>query len=313
MKIESPVIFLFFNRPWTARSVFELIRAVKPPHLILVSDGPRPQVPEEKSVVESLRNEIENMIDWPTKVEIDYASENMGCGRRVSSGIESGLSKFGRAIILEDDCLPSRSFFYFCDMMLKRYERELRVTSISGTYFLKHSWRKTDVGFTHFPCIWGWATWERAWEGYDRELKGWDDSFIDKIARCGEIPCFIPDEWKKTFEWVANHPESTWDVQFWLLSLKKKGLSLFPYSNQISNLGAGPAATHTYGARFCNLPVYELSNKLRLPDTIHVDEEYNKYLQEEFYSNKTTWKNAGYKAIYKSRLLWKQFREQKRL
>lgn len=313
MNIESPVLFLFFNRPWTARRVFERIRAVKPKHLILVSDGPRSQVPDERNLVLSLRNEIENMIDWPVELETDYAPENLGCGRRVASGIESALLKHGRAIIVEDDCLPSLSFFYYCDVLLKRYEHEDRITSICGTYFLGRSRRSTDVGFTHFPCIWGWATWARAWEGYDRELKGWDDSFIDEIAQSGEIPCFMPDEWKRTFEWIVSHPEYTWDVQFWLLSLKKRGLSLFPYSNQISNIGAGPAATHTTGTRHCNLPVKELNNKLTLPDAIYVDPQYDKYLQEEFYSNKTTWRNVGYKTLYKSRLYWNRFRERLKL
>lgn len=313
MNIESPVVFLFFNRHWTARRVFEQIRVAKPKHMILVSDGPRAEVPGEKGVVQNLRNEIENMIDWPAKVETDYAPENLGCGRRVASGIESALSRHGRAIIVEDDCLPGLSFFYYCDRLLQHYEHEDRITSISGTYFLGRSCRSTDVGFTNFPCIWGWATWARAWDGYDRELKGWDDSFIDEIDRRGDIPCFMPDEWKRMFEWIVSHSESTWDVQFWFLSLKKRGLSLFPYSNQISNIGAGPAATHTTGTRHCNLPVNELKYKINLPDMIYVDQQYDKYLQEEFYSNKTTWRNVGHKTFYKSSLFWKRLRERLKL
>jgi len=82
------------------------------------------------------------------------------------------------------------------------------------------SHRPVDIGFTHFPQCWGWATWARAWEGYDMELKGWDDSFIDEIADEGIIPSFKPEAWKQTFHFMVRNPSHTWDCQFWFLSSK---------------------------------------------------------------------------------------------
>lgn len=297
---DVPVVFLFFNRPGHARRVFEQIRAARPRRVVLVSDGPRAHIPGEDALVAQLRRDIEAMIDWPAEVDTDYAPANLGCGRRVASGIERALSRYGRAIIVEDDCLPAASFFPYCAELLERYQDEPRVTSITGTYFLGRTSGPYDIGFSHFPCIWGWATWARAWEGYDRELRGWSPDFFDEIAREGSIPSFLPDAWRKCFEWISTHAESTWDIQFWFLQFKKRGLCAFPYRNQVQNIGAGQGATHTTTRRFSfrKLHPFEAA-PLRLPPDLSPDLRYERYLQQEFYSNTTTWRNVGWKVLFK--------------
>ncbi len=271
---ESPVVFLFFNRREPAETVFDRIRAARPKRLTLVSDGPRPGVPGEDGIVADLRARLEQKIDWPVDVTRDYAPTNLGCGRRVSTGIEAALARYGRAIILEDDCVPAASFFPYCDTMLDRFDDDPRVMSVTGTYFLKAARAKRAAGLSRYPCIWGWATWARAWDGYDRELTGWDTGFIDEIAEEGTIPSFLPAAWKHLFAWAREHALSTWDLQFWFLCLKKRGLTVFPYRNQISNVGGGPGATHTTVTRFCNRPLRELDDLAGLRGPLAIDGAY---------------------------------------
>lgn len=288
---KAPVVFLYFNRHATALKVFDRIRQARPNRLVLVSDGPRVSVPGEDLRVQDLRQKIETMIDWDVQVEKDYAPVNLGCSRRLSSGIEAALSKYGRAIFVEDDCLPSISFFDYAQSMLEKYESEPRVTSISGTYFLKKKKMPFDYGFTHFPQIWGWACWARSWEGYDRELLNWDSAFLDDIAQSGDIPCFDLKSWKDTFEGIKHNPNPTWDVQFWLLCLKKRGLTIFPYRNQITNIGVGSGATHTTRWWFSGKPIYEYGMPICTRQEMEVDSEYERYLQNEFYSYRITRNN----------------------
>ena len=51
--------------------------------------------------------------DWPCEVIKNYSDINLGCGPRVSSGIEWVFQTVEEAIIVEDDCLPHQDFFYF--------------------------------------------------------------------------------------------------------------------------------------------------------------------------------------------------------
>jgi len=309
MKTDTPVVFMFYKRHDTSLKVFERIRAVKPHKLILISDGPRADVEGEKECVLSLRQKVESLIDWNVEVEKIFAEDNMGCAHRLASGITEVFAKHEQAIFVEDDCLPTLSFFSFAESMLERYKNCEDVVSISGTYFLKRKSMPYDYGFTHFPQIWGWAAWARSWEGYDLELKGWDNGFLHDIARSGAIPCFELEEWLRTFENINKNPFVTWDVQFWLLCLKKHGLTLFPYRNQVTNIGYGGDSTHTTRWWFSNKPQYEFQAPLALNESLAVDLKYEKYLQQEFYGYKLTHRNFVTSIVLSFKIKIKQLRE----
>ena len=112
MSLATPVAFLIFNRPDLTQIVFEAIAKAKPKKLFVVADGPR--FPEEAEKCEQARAVIDR-IDWECEVFKNFSDKNLGCGRRISSGIDWVFSSVDEAIILEDDCLPVESFFSFCE------------------------------------------------------------------------------------------------------------------------------------------------------------------------------------------------------
>ena len=46
------------------------------------------------------------------------------------------FKKYDRIIILEDDCIPNKSFFKFCNSLLEIYKHDNRISQISGNNFL---------------------------------------------------------------------------------------------------------------------------------------------------------------------------------
>ena len=46
-QLITPVAFLIFNRPDTTKRVFAEIRRARPPKLLIVADGPRPDRPDD--------------------------------------------------------------------------------------------------------------------------------------------------------------------------------------------------------------------------------------------------------------------------
>ena len=111
-QLNTPVVLIVFNRPETTRRVFAAMAAARPSHLLLVADGPRADRPGEAERCELVR-QIVTAVDWPCKVETQFAVENMGCGQRVISGLDWVFSLVEEAIILEDDCLPDPSLSLF--------------------------------------------------------------------------------------------------------------------------------------------------------------------------------------------------------
>src|SRR5687767_11209034 len=103
MSCGTPVALLGFNRPELTARVFAEIRKAGPPQLLFVADGPRSSADEAKC--EATRRVIEG-VDWPCKVQTNFAEKNLGCGHRVSSGLDWVFAQVEEAIILEDDCVP---------------------------------------------------------------------------------------------------------------------------------------------------------------------------------------------------------------
>ena len=118
--MKTPVLFLFFNRPDTTTRVFSVIREAKPARLFLAADGARYEKEGERDLCRETRSTVEEMIDWPCEVHRLYREENLGCRVAVSSAIDWFFEHVEDGIILEDDTLPSSSFFRFAETMLER-------------------------------------------------------------------------------------------------------------------------------------------------------------------------------------------------
>lgn len=108
--LKTPIAFLIFNRPEMTRKVFAEIARAKPERLLIVADGPR--TPSESELCRAARAVVA-AVDWECEVLTNYAEVNLGCKRRVSSGLDWVFSLCGEAIILEDDCVPHPTFSVF--------------------------------------------------------------------------------------------------------------------------------------------------------------------------------------------------------
>jgi GT2 family glycosyltransferase len=118
--LETPILFIVFNRPKTTSQVFQAIRAAKPRRLYVAADGPRDDRPLEKEKVREVRD-IATQIDWPCDLKILFRDENLGCKYAVSGAIDWFFKSEEQGMILEDDCLPSQSFFNYCHDCLTKY------------------------------------------------------------------------------------------------------------------------------------------------------------------------------------------------
>jgi hypothetical protein len=171
----APILFLVFNRPETTARVFEAIRNAKPSRLYIAADGPRDFIYNEYAVCAKTR-EIASRVDWDCDVETLFRAENLGCKAAVSSAISWFFSHEEEGIILEDDCLPCESFFYFTTILLEKYRHDERIAHIAGSNF--QDGKKVGDGSYYFSDlynIWGWATWKRVWKDYDAELRLLDE------------------------------------------------------------------------------------------------------------------------------------------
>jgi hypothetical protein len=253
----TAVAFLIFNRPDLTQVVFNAIRQAQPSTLLVVADGPRPERPDEAENCAKVRSVIEQ-VDWDCHVLTNFSETNLGCKKRISSGLDWVFNTVEEAIILEDDCLPHPTFFRFCQELLNHYRDDTRIMAISGDNFQFGRRRTQDsYYFSRYNHCWGWASWRRAWQYYDVEMKLWP------IVKQGNwLKDILQNEtsaknWTEPFQQVYENLIDTWDYQLTFACWVQSGLSILPNFNLVSNIGFGREATHTTNnqSQFSNIPV----------------------------------------------------------
>jgi hypothetical protein len=269
---RAPVAFLIFNRPAFTARVFDAIAQARPSRLLVVADGPRPTHPDDPSLCREARAVIER-VDWPCEVLTEYSETNMGCKLRIATGLDWVFRQADEAIVLEDDTLPDPSFFTFCEELLARYRDDRRVHMISGcNVVFPRRFSPSSYYFSRLYQIWGWASWARAWDTYDLEMRAWPElRETDWLARQlgGETEAAIA---RTIFELTYEGKVPTWDFQWAFAGLAHDALSIRPSVNLVTNIGFGAAGTHerdpSHG--LANLPSSVIEFPLRHPAEVAV-------------------------------------------
>lgn len=291
-QLTTPVVFCIFNRPNETARVFEAIRKARPSKMYVVADGPR--TASEKNLCDVTRKIIDSA-DWPCSVEKNYSDVNLGCKKRIASGLDWIFTHEAEAIILEDDCLPNENFFSYCETLLNQYRNDVRVFHISGSSFLKSPnqfGNDGDYYFSAIPQIWGWATWRRAWQKYDLTLSAWPE--FQKTQRLKNIfgNPVVSEYWEYVFERMYQNKYDTWDIAWTFTIVHENALAITPKINLVSNIGYGTSATHTKntrkGAHLANLPTYPIGIPLKNPPTVTRNIIADEYIFEQVFNIKNT-------------------------
>ncbi|MEZ4807344.1 MAG: nucleotide-diphospho-sugar transferase [Flavobacteriales bacterium] len=242
---RTAVLFLTFNRPDTTMEVFAAIRQARPPRLYIASDGARAERAGEAALVSGLREAMLAKVNWPCEVRTLFRDANLGCRSAVSGAISWFFTHEERGIILEDDCLPSPSFFPFCEGLLERYATDTTVAGITGDYRPQKSEYGPDTyGRVGYPLIWGWASWRRVWDAYDANIAAWNGEPED-YPRMADRPKATRQYLKLVFDAVQDGKLDTWDFQFNFQCQLHQQDFLHPHVNLITNIGFTDGATHT--------------------------------------------------------------------
>lgn len=247
-KLTTPVALIVFNRPDVTQQVFSAIAAAKPARLYIIGDGARDNRPGEYENVHKVR-EIVSKVTWPCEVLENFSDVNLGCRNRIVSGLNWLFSHEESAIILEDDCLPSKDFFRYCQELLQKYADAPEVSIISGTNLRPEaSPQGLDYFFSRYVNVWGWASWRRVWSEYDPNVLNWPKFRSSIEYREKASTPASRRYWGSAFDSVYHQKIDTWDYQLTFLNWFRNTKAVVPSKNLISNIGFGSDATHTFDA-----------------------------------------------------------------
>jgi len=257
---KSAILFLIFNRPDSTRRVFEAIRKYKPSKLYIAADGPRSGITEDQEKCNAAR-QLVDQVDWACDVKKLFRDHNLGCKIAVSSAITWFFEQEEEGIILEDDCLPGESFFYFCHTLLEKYRHDQRVMHIAGSN-LQFGHHRGDASyyFSSIASVWGWAGWKRVWAKYDPDML-----LFEEFEREQLMQFVFPDQ--HIVKWgldstraVFENKINTWDYQLTFSIMINNGLCITPNKNLVSNIGfnADGHLTKNPDDVHANIPIAEI-------------------------------------------------------
>lgn len=242
--IDISVLLIFFTRHEQFKYVFEQVRKARPRRLFLYQDGPRENHPDDLLNIMKCRAITEN-IDWECEVQRKFQEKNIGVDPSGYLADIWAFSQTDKCIVLEDDVVPSVSFFGFCKQMLDKYESNKQVMLISGFNVEEVTQDITsDYFFSKTTFTWGWASWSRVVNQWDPQYK-----FLDNHIQREKVQKYIQKNnlVKSMIQVFYNHRYSGKEHFETILISNQylhEGLTIVPQKNMINNIGIAEGSTH---------------------------------------------------------------------
>jgi hypothetical protein len=241
-KFDIPILLIGFNRPQEMNQVLDKILLINPSKLYISCDGPRQSKSDETEIVKNLQINIKKKLKYRKGIKYLFSSKNLG----IKFGPVKALNWFfkyeKRGIILEDDCVPGKSFFNFTREMLIRYQNDKRVSMISGeNRYSKLIDFKKKYSCSPIAHVWGWASWRRVWHQYEVDLSGHDFNIANRFFTSEKSKRF----WRNAFKAIVAGKLNTWAFQLSHLLMRTRTYCIVPSKNLVTNIGFKQNATNT--------------------------------------------------------------------
>lgn len=278
-KIDVPVLIIFFARSSTLEKVFASVREARPSTLLLWQDGPRPGRQGDVDGILKCREIVDN-IDWECTIYRNYHEENFGCDPSTFYSHKWAFSIVDKCIILEDDMVPSQSYYRFCKELLDKYEFDERINHICGVNCLESAVNCPDDYLFAYSGTGAWASWRRV-------AKGWDEyySFLNEQYYLNQLKMKFGKTFDVSYKVALNRRKqgrAFWETILGFDCKLNNRLVVIPQYNLVSNIGVTENATHGSDLKLMpkqirdcfNMQTHELVFPLKHPKYIVANEEY---------------------------------------
>tara|TARA_Y100000589_G_C27125733_1_gene618435 strand:- start:170 stop:1165 length:996 start_codon:yes stop_codon:yes gene_type:complete len=315
-EFKVPILLLTWKREKDISLIINKLRKINAKNIYVNSDGYNldSYKEKEKDKIIKTRNKIIEDINWECKLCLKFNNNNLGCKDSVINAINWFFENEEYGIILEEDCIPDVSFFYFCAHLLYKYNNHEKIGCITGVNF-QNGKKVTNSSyyFSKFNHCWGWATWRKSWQLYDRNMKFWPEM---KSQNYWPIDISMSEQernyWQNIFDISYNNNIDSWAYP-WLASLwYAEKITVTPEKNLVSNIGFDGLATHTKNrfSNSANQKTFYLGNIID-NNLIEINLEADNYtFKNHFFETYDS--NLLEKIIKKIKLLWKIFLDPKK-
>ena len=270
--MKTNLLLITFNRPHYLKKTLNGLKASDFKQVFAFIDGPRNREDQIKI------NEVNEILKKHGIKNIKTHKINLGMNVSVPTAISWFFENVESGVILEEDCIPSKSFFDFACKMLEKYKKDKRIGMISGSNPLPNN--VDSYLFSHQIGVWGWATWRDRWCKYVKvnkkselamtffNLFRFTGSFSGALTLYTKFKRLASDKW-------------FWDINWTYINAINNWFSIIPTKNLITNIGCVGYSTfkknksHNMKANSINI------KRIKNPE-VNLNLEYDRKINRKF-------------------------------
>lgn len=278
----APIVIFVYNRADHFIKTYNALAAckeAKDSELFIFSDGAKNEAGADKiNEVRAAVAAIKDAGDFKS-VTVIKSPVNKGLAASVIAGVTEVINKYGKVIVVEDDCAVSPHFLNYMNNSLDYFEDNKKIGSIAGygpDIKLPDNYDK-DIYAAYRSCSWTWATWKDRWDDVDWGLKDMGDFYkspklIKKLNSNGS------DRFMRLYRQTKGNG-SSWSVRFGAHLVKKDLLTVYPRYSYNQNIGCDESGIHSKSDDAKKMRV-DLSKAIENP--VLTDVEINTDIQKIF-------------------------------
>lgn len=282
----APIVMFVYNRADHFQQTYDALSkciGAAESELYIFSDGARsekdiPKVNEVRTAIGKATNEHKFR-----QVHIVESEKNRGLAASIITGVTDILEKYGKVVVIEDDCVTSPYFLKFMNQCLGYYEEQKQVGAIAGYTpvlpFPNHF--QEDIFFAYRSCSCGWATWKDRWKDVDWKLEKVCD-FYKNPALIRKLNSNGQDRFIRLYRQTKGNG-SSWSVRFGAHLVKNDQLTVYPRYSYIQNIGCDASGVHSKSEDAEKMRV-DLSKAIENPVLIksYVNKEIQKIMKKHY-------------------------------
>ena len=241
-KQYPPVLIIGYKRTANIEQIIDFCDFLNIPRIFLYLDGIHSGDAIATASRRTLLERLEARKDGKTEIVLRASPENRGCAVSVLEAVTWALESSESIAVLEDDCLPTKSFFDFVSDAEEIFKRSSDLWIICGTQFAPIS-RTMEKSFrSPYALTWGWFTTREKWT----EIKDcigniFRSALLDSFFSISPSTCF----WSAGARRALLGYTDVWDTILLYCMHKKLKASLLPGSTFVRNIGNDEFALHT--------------------------------------------------------------------
>ena len=293
--MNTPILFIVFNRPNHTRRVLTEILKAEPLELYVCQDGARVGNENDRIKCQEVRDVIDELTSVYAKknklfkLHKHYQPSNLGCGPGPAAGITWFFENVEQGIIIEDDAIPHPDFFGYTEELLGKYQDDTEVRAIGSMNVDTHMWGDGSYYFSMMNRnLCAWATWRRAWNDFDLYLR--DISWQKLNCTLNQYGCsfYEREYWLDRLVEAQKNAQGgkSWDMQFFMSIWLHHGKGIIPNVNLSSNIGTVGEGTHLMakGNMIDNIPTHPIL-PLKHPTCTRIQSEADREFHRRYFES----------------------------